>query len=198
VIAHTTDGGRTWTEQLNDSIPPAFGLNAVEFADSLHGIAVGQVGKLLRTSDGGEHWVQDQSGLDLHEIPQIVGVAYPVKSLAIAVTNNGDVLRYRDTLPPLPAAVPLRAEPGGEMRLVPNPVRSGSPATVLLRLPEAGPVELRLFDLLGHEVLPPERLILDAGEHRIALSVMPATRSVSYVVRISFRGEVHTRLLQVE
>lgn len=198
IIRRTIDGGRTWTEVLNAEIDPAFGLNSIEFADSVHGIAVGQVGKILRTSDGGDHWTQDQSGLDLHEIPQVVGIAYPVPGLAIAVTNNGEILRYRDTLPPLPAAVPLSAEDGAEMRLSPNPAPIGSPVTIVVRLEEHLVVDVRLYDLLGGEVMAGERMDLEAGEHHLMLAGSSGLRPGEYFARIVYGGMVRSLPLRVE
>lgn len=49
-ILKTTDGGVTWTPQLSNSTP---GLNGVYFVDGLRGWAVGDAGKIVHTSNGG-------------------------------------------------------------------------------------------------------------------------------------------------
>ena len=54
-IATTQDGGLTWTEQTS---PVTNELNAVEFADSTHGVAVGTAGTIIVTSDGGTTWTE--------------------------------------------------------------------------------------------------------------------------------------------
>jgi photosystem II stability/assembly factor-like uncharacterized protein len=63
-IYHTSDGGAHWTEQqntllgqsgFNDALefPAFFG---VHFRNSQEGIAVGVEGKIVKTTDGGQHW----------------------------------------------------------------------------------------------------------------------------------------------
>lgn len=52
-IAHTTDGGRSWTQQSSGT---QVWLSAIQFTDSQHGWAVGDSTTILRTQDGGAHW----------------------------------------------------------------------------------------------------------------------------------------------
>lgn len=53
VIAHTEDGGRTWSWQTSGATST---LRSVAFADLVHGIAVGDGGVVVSTDDGGLHW----------------------------------------------------------------------------------------------------------------------------------------------
>lgn len=53
VIAHTEDGGRTWSWQTSGTTST---LRSVAFADLVHGIAVGDGGIVVSTNDGGLHW----------------------------------------------------------------------------------------------------------------------------------------------
>jgi photosystem II stability/assembly factor-like uncharacterized protein len=51
-ILHSTDAGITWTDQISGT---SVNLNDVSFAsDGLRGIAIGQSGTILRTTNGGE------------------------------------------------------------------------------------------------------------------------------------------------
>jgi photosystem II stability/assembly factor-like uncharacterized protein len=60
VIEHTADGGDTWHGQLLEfSHDP---LSSVHFADASHGWAVGPLGAILHTADGGGHWIEQTSG----------------------------------------------------------------------------------------------------------------------------------------
>ena len=52
-ILNMTDGGGAWLEQTNPSDQP---LREVCFANSQRGIAVGLVGTILYTEDGGQNW----------------------------------------------------------------------------------------------------------------------------------------------
>ena len=51
--------GGTWTKVYSGDLEPTFGLQEIAFGDSLNGVAVGQFGKILRTTDGGETWFQE-------------------------------------------------------------------------------------------------------------------------------------------
>ena len=57
-ILHTPDGGQSWELQPTGQTMPLFALH---FADSKHGWAVGAMGTILSTTDGGVTW-QHQSG----------------------------------------------------------------------------------------------------------------------------------------
>ena len=67
VIIHTADGGQLWTTQATP-VSDA-GLGGVAFADSLHGLAVGEVQGdssdnvtvILGTDDGGTTWTEQHS-----------------------------------------------------------------------------------------------------------------------------------------
>ena len=53
IVLHTPDGGRTWESlRTGQSLP----LADVEFVDPSHGFAVGAMGTILATSDGGTTW----------------------------------------------------------------------------------------------------------------------------------------------
>jgi photosystem II stability/assembly factor-like uncharacterized protein len=49
-VLKTTNGGATWVPQLSNSTP---GLNGMHFVDALRGWAVGDAGKIIHTSNGG-------------------------------------------------------------------------------------------------------------------------------------------------
>ncbi|MFL5331329.1 MAG: YCF48-related protein [Gemmataceae bacterium] len=59
VIFHSADSGKTWQLQpTGQSVP----LNAVQFLDADHGWAVGELGVVLATSDGGKTWTPQRRG----------------------------------------------------------------------------------------------------------------------------------------
>ena len=64
IIFKTTNGGYSWELIYNEEYEKKennwnWGLQNVAFKDSLNGVAVGQFGKILYTSDGGSSWHQD-------------------------------------------------------------------------------------------------------------------------------------------
>ena len=54
-ILHTTDGCTTWIQQTNPTVPER-PLRSVSFATDQRGLAVGLVGTILYTNDGGTNW----------------------------------------------------------------------------------------------------------------------------------------------
>lgn len=58
-VLHSPDGGATWISQdTGQSLP----LNDVTFADKQHGTAVGSLGTILTTQDGGQSWQRSRNG----------------------------------------------------------------------------------------------------------------------------------------
>ncbi|MDP6447100.1 MAG: YCF48-related protein, partial [Pirellulaceae bacterium] len=58
-IHRTRDGGRSWsTHPTGQTLP----INSIFFFDSLRGWAVGALGLVMHTDDGGETWVEQRSG----------------------------------------------------------------------------------------------------------------------------------------
>lgn len=59
VVLHSPDFGKTWeTQRIGHPVP----LNAVHFADEKHGWAVGDLGTILATTDGGKTWAVQTCG----------------------------------------------------------------------------------------------------------------------------------------
>ena len=53
VVLHSSDAGKSWTMQpTGQSLP----MHAIDFVDATHGWAVGDLGTILATKDGGQHW----------------------------------------------------------------------------------------------------------------------------------------------
>jgi photosystem II stability/assembly factor-like uncharacterized protein len=63
-IAHTADGGATWTQAESGTRQP---LYSVDFADARHGWVVGKSGLVLRTEDGGVTWTPQKTPLSIEK-----------------------------------------------------------------------------------------------------------------------------------
>ncbi|MEO8512612.1 MAG: YCF48-related protein [Ignavibacteria bacterium] len=61
VIRKTTDGGLMWNSQ--PAGPGNYTLRDIKFLNSTTGIAVGDGGYIIRTTNGGTNWVQSASGI---------------------------------------------------------------------------------------------------------------------------------------
>ena len=58
-IYRSRDNGKTWEELLHQMGTGHSGLQKIAFKDELQGIAVGQWGSIVRTTDGGDTWTYD-------------------------------------------------------------------------------------------------------------------------------------------
>jgi len=61
-IEYSNDGGVSWAPQSSGTIQT---LNSVAMSDIFTGFAVGDAGTILRTTDRGEHWTQQLSGISM-------------------------------------------------------------------------------------------------------------------------------------
>ncbi len=84
IILRTTDGGTTWSSQEVDMDP-----YSVSFADEDNGIVVGDNGKILLTTNGGEEWFQQIS----NTTKPLLGVSFIDTDHAVAVGYMGLILR---------------------------------------------------------------------------------------------------------
>ena len=187
-IYRTRDGGRTWAVQFNKDISIRTGsLERLAMADTLHGIATGEGGVWLYTTDG-EHW---NVGANIDSTIRILygttygftstpGLAYPHPAKAWVATENSIILAYR----PATAAVPNEHGIASRTTLtaVPNVGTVAGPVTFVLNLNEATAARLAISDVLGREVYNEPLGELEPGEHRATRTLhLPAGR---YFVRL--------------
>ena len=98
-ILRTADGGVSWSVQSSETTAD---LEAVQFADASHGIAVASQADfrqpiLLRTSDGGDHWLHDDQWLVVEgAFPPYQAVAMLNSSTGVVVGALGNILRTTD------------------------------------------------------------------------------------------------------
>jgi len=87
-IFYTPDAGRTWSALPTGSALP---LRAITFVDDLHGWAVGQMGLILASSDGGQTWRRQRSGGARAAVMAVAGVPedLPLELLARICMDEG-------------------------------------------------------------------------------------------------------------
>lgn len=56
IIWKTIDKGKHWSIVLDTEFDPPFGLSKLSFKNELHGIVVGNYGKIVETTNGGKTW----------------------------------------------------------------------------------------------------------------------------------------------
>jgi len=87
-VFRTFDGGENW----GLTQPDPGGLNAIAFADTANGAVVGSNGLILWTTDGGDTWTPQTSGVTAH----LWDVALYDDSVAVATGDNGTILMTTD------------------------------------------------------------------------------------------------------
>lgn len=190
VIRRTIDGGKTWQTQIDSVIPRSSGLRSIAFADRFHGLAIGGAGKIHRTDDAGESWVQEWGGFIKNMDPSYTSVAYPATSTAFIVSNEGNILRQEQIV----GGVAETGVGAGGVRVIPNPVHDGA-GRVAYTMERSGPVRVVVIDALGRRVAVLADGIVETGEHSVALpSGLPAG---AYRVRVTGAGSVRGAIMVV-
>jgi photosystem II stability/assembly factor-like uncharacterized protein len=153
-ISRTTNGGQDWTTIIFDN--PLDGLG---FATETRGYAVGQLGGMLVTDNGGMTW---ESTLPIVS-EELYDVHFPSPAAGFAVGAGGTILKgvLTTAADPTPdgAALVLEASP--------NPSAGG--ASVRFTLAEAVDVSLRVYDALGRQVAVLVEGVRGAGVHEMRL-----------------------------
>ncbi|TWT37054.1 Ycf48-like protein precursor [Posidoniimonas corsicana] len=101
LIASTEDNGETWAWRRTGVSTP---LNAVTFVDDRRGWAVGELGAILATDDGGQHWRAQRQGKSRCAVVVVAPTpeAMPLEMIAKLAASEG----YRT------AGLAVFAEPG--------------------------------------------------------------------------------------
>lgn len=105
IVLLSDDDGRTFRQAR--SVPVSSTLTEVSFVDAEHGWAVGHWGVILKTDDGGEHWVTqrldthvDQPLFSVHFFNNQEGVAVGLWSLILHTGDGGKTWQTEKAPPP--------------------------------------------------------------------------------------------------
>ncbi len=176
-IAKTDDGGETWFYKhfTELKLRPTF-MYDFQFADRLNGIAVGRPCVLLRTTDGGETWIDEKPTFLGEDVP-IIKVVYPTKETAIAVTYNEIMIKFSNR----ELDVTESQSHVNELNVYPNP----SSDFIDITKPSEGSISI--FNVFGEtvvkssEILNNSQFSIHNSQLRIDVSGLP---SGVYFVRI--------------
>lgn len=149
LMYRSSDGGATWTSVVlvGGQTPYSEDIHAIAFSSPTHGIAIGETGRLLTSTDGGATWVKESSTT----LSDLLGMELTRHGSAIIVGGDGVVLRVQG----LPSGItPPTAEHDGRVR---RPVAidrieldtDASRLTIRLSVAQHGRVVLELLDANG-------------------------------------------------
>lgn len=95
-VWHSPDGGRSWVAQATGLLTP---LNDIAFVDSTHGWAVGSLGVILATDDGGRNWRLQRS--NSKRVAVLAMMATPQQTPVETLCRYGAGEGYRAVAVPL-------------------------------------------------------------------------------------------------
>ena len=157
IIAHTSDGGLTWVTQYEGT---SESFSDLAFADLDHGIAVGETGAILRTSDGGARWDQTppcclSSGA--------ASLSFPTPNCAYLVGDEGTILRWEG--PSSSGNPPVSVATAYRLSAYPNPFNPNT--TLSFDIPASSRVKISIYDITGRLVQTLADRVFSQGNHRI-------------------------------
>ncbi len=171
-IAHTSNG-LNFTLQT-DPNPELACLTDVAFCDDgLNGWAIGNRGKILHTTNGGETWVQEAEDISERLLNDIVAVD---EHTAYIAGGYNTFLKYGeltsvDYKQPLPSRVSLHQN-------YPNPFNATT--SIRFELPEQMDVTLLIYNLLGVKVATLANDSYPAGGHIINWDASPYASGIYF------------------
>src|SRR5690606_6102747 len=92
-LAYTSDGGENWTEM---SVPTDNLLNSIAFKDSLTGFAVGDNGIVVKTTNGGNTWIQTTIGSSFWWFKEVQFISESTGWIIGSVSSESGVFRTTD------------------------------------------------------------------------------------------------------
>jgi photosystem II stability/assembly factor-like uncharacterized protein len=93
-IYKTMDGGENWIKQYSNDAPWNLAFGSIQMIDSNNGWAVGGEGEIVRTTNGGNDWIQNNymSGWFY------LSLSFTNPSLGWVVGGGGTIIKYQESL----------------------------------------------------------------------------------------------------
>jgi hypothetical protein len=161
----TTDGGDNWIEQYNDPSHLYAVLTDIYVADSLNGYSVGNYGEIISTSNGGEEWYKENSGVQSY----LTSVWITKDGTGWAVGKEGMLLKAE----PIVLITNLNQtdqEAPSEFVLFNNYPNPFNPVTTIsFQIPFNSFISLKIYDITGEEVKTLVSENLSAGKYNYQL-----------------------------
>ena len=170
-VIKTTNGGTNW---FNQSSGDTRYLRDCYVIDSLRAVAVGQGGKIITTTNGGNIWdvINTGSSVELWAVDfPSDSVGYAIGSNIVLKTTNGGLTFYTENSNNTSDKFELEQN-------YPNPFNQSS--IIKFQCPMNGMVELKIYDLLGKEVAVLLNEKLQPGTYQVQFNAENLTSGIYY------------------
>jgi photosystem II stability/assembly factor-like uncharacterized protein len=178
IIYRTTDGGENWSYQISPVHGANF-LNSVFFADELNGWIVGEGGRILGSTDGGNSWRPQScptgNGLEsVFFIDKYKGWAVGRNSTILHTTGGGIFTSIStNEIVQLPKKIEL-------FQNYPNPF---NPETkIKYSLKQGSQISIKVYDVLGEELAILVSEYKNAGEYEVHFNARNLPSGVYFYV----------------
>ena len=174
--------GGSWTKVYSGDLEPTFGLQEIAFGDSLNGVAVGQFGKILRTTDGGVTWFQEFIYTDgkIDDAAPVLHVEY-CGSTPLIGDFDGRIFRLEDDGTGdveeeinYSNAYGIRAEVNDQE------------IKVNIKTEKSGVAKIAIFDIQGREIIA-KNLSINVGISQLSISTSGLSSGI-YIYAIEIDG----------
>ena len=158
VTYHSTDRGETWSRS---DVPVPVRLHGIAILDTDRVFVCGEAGRIFYTTNSGVNWY-DQYTADAHDL---YAISFVDTSHGFSVGNGGVVLETMSAGTVTDVHVTASGLPD-KFELYQNYPNPFNPATqIRFSIAEQGFVSLRIYNLLGQELLTLVDGVLHAGVH---------------------------------
>jgi hypothetical protein len=175
----TDDGGNTWQLQFDKLYPASIGIQDIKFIDENYGLACGNMGLLLETSNGGETW-SESLYKDSFYLDTYCELYYPSRKVAYIADEN-DV--YRNIFDTLQNSMENEHfEDLTEIKCYPNP--ANNKVKIIFQNSSFNDLSVEIYDALGRQVF----LIHSIDDNEIVLDLEGLSNGTYLVVLRSPKG----------
>jgi photosystem II stability/assembly factor-like uncharacterized protein len=184
-IKHTSDGGVTWEQQYNE----LSSFHSITFIDENIGYAAGDGGLIIKTTNGGKDWIDQKRMID----GRLWSINFLDANTGWVAGQQGTVLKTSDgggsfvienqQIKPIPNGYSISQN-------YPNPF---NPTTVInYQIPQQGFVTLKIFDVLGREVVTLVNEKKPAGGYKVSFNAVDLASGV-YIYRMKVNDFIESK-----